>query len=169
MGQLFTPFVIMRSECIVFLDFTTHDSPDICCYITSCLSAPVLKPCLKPRRRSPFDVWLLCAPGPAQLRGHAGSSARSEDELPAMVDECHPWVLLFGQWIFRFLWSPSFLFYFLKPRSLAWSSLFDAHLARLWSAEILSNTINMVSKKTMWSNHYRREVFWHVLCKCIWV
>ena len=45
------------------------------------LSALVLKPCptwmkipsaaaLKPRRLSPFDVWLLCAPGPAQLRGH---------------------------------------------------------------------------------------------------
>lgn len=143
MGQLFTPFVIMRSECIVFLS-RLHDSR-LTRHLLShyflpvhliLLSAPVLKPCLKPRRRSPFDVWLLCAPGPAQLRGHAGSSARLADELPAMVDECHhPWVLLFGQWIFRFLWSPSFLFYFLKPRSLAWSSLFDAHLARLSSAE----------------------------------
>ena len=165
MGQPFTPLLIMRSERIVFQS-RLHDSRLTRHFLSHyflpfhliLLSAPVFKPCLKPRRRSPFDVWLLCAPGPAQLRGHAGSSASSsEDELPAMVDECHhPWVL--GQWIFRFLWSTSFLFY-----------LIDAHLARLWSAEILSNTINVVSKKTIWSNHSRREVFSHVLCKCIWV
>ncbi len=70
----------------------------------------------------------FCVPrAPHNCGAIAGSSARSEDELP--------WLFVFGQWIFGFLWSPSFLFYSLKPRSLAWSSLFDAHLARLWSAE----------------------------------